>query len=73
MIVTGTAEMYRQTAPTMNLFPINEKLSDVSAQNVVAATRNSKPRDLFPQPAGFAASLPKEEVSKIAADSRWAR
>ncbi|KAF5481667.1 hypothetical protein F2P56_002304 [Juglans regia] len=64
----GTAEMYRQTAPTMSLFPINEKLNDVSTQNV-AASRNPKPRDSFPQPAGFAASLPKEEASKIAADS----
>ncbi|KAG2717901.1 hypothetical protein I3760_03G195500 [Carya illinoinensis] len=66
--IEGNAEMYRQTAPTMNLFPINEKLSDVSTQNV-AASRNPQPRDLFPQPVGFAASLPKEEASKIAADS----
>ncbi|KAG2717900.1 hypothetical protein I3760_03G195500 [Carya illinoinensis] len=60
----GTAEMYRQTAPTMNLFPINEKLSDVSTQNV-AASRNPQPRDLFPQPVGFAASLPKEEAKEV--------
>ena len=62
--------MYRQTAPTMNLFPINEKTSEVSAQNV-PATRNIQSMDLFPQPAGFAAPFPKEEFPKIP-DSRWA-
>jgi|UniRef100_A0A2N9I6F7 jasmonate ZIM domain-containing protein len=64
----GTPEMYRQTAPTMNLFPINEKTSEVSAQNV-PATRNIQSMDLFPQPAGFAAPFPKEEFPKIP-DSR---
>ena len=68
IIVTGTPEMYRQTAPTMNLFPINEKTSEVSAQNV-PATRNIQSMDLFPQPAGFAAPFPKEEFPKIP-DSR---
>ncbi|XP_041008905.1 protein TIFY 10A-like isoform X2 [Juglans microcarpa x Juglans regia] len=65
----GTVETYSQTAPTMNLFPITEKLSDFSSRNVVA-TQNLKPMDLFPQPPGFAASLPKEEVPEIATDSR---
>ncbi|KAF5458706.1 hypothetical protein F2P56_022719 [Juglans regia] len=65
----GKVETYSQTAPTMNLFPITEKLSDFSSRNVVA-TQNLKPMDLFPQPPGFAASLPKEEVPEIATDSR---
>ena len=52
----------------MNLFPINEKTSEVSAQNV-PATRNIQSMDLFPQPAGFAAPFPKEEFPKIP-DSR---
>ncbi|KAG6658162.1 protein TIFY 10A-like isoform X1 [Carya illinoinensis] len=64
----GTVETYRQTAPTMNLFPIAEKLSDFSSRNVVA-TRNLEPMDLFPQPPGFAASLPKQVVPEIATDS----
>lgn len=71
-IVTATPEMYRQAAPTMNLFPINEKLCDVSGRTEVAC-RYLKPVDLFPQPAGFSTSFPKEEIPKIAADSRWAR
>lgn len=71
IIETGTAETYRQTAATMNLFPITEKLSDFSSRNVVA-TQNPKPMDLFPQPPGFVASLPKEE-DEIATDSRWAQ
>lgn len=65
-------EMYRQTAPTMNLFPINEKLGDVSGRTEPAC-RYFNPVDLFPQPAGFSTSFPKEEVPKIASDSRWAR
>jgi len=65
-------ETYRQTAvtaPTMNLFPINEKLCDVSGRTEPAC-RYFKPADLFPQPAGFSTSIPKEEAPKIAADSR---
>ncbi|XP_050260428.1 protein TIFY 10A isoform X1 [Quercus robur] len=64
----GTPEMYRQSASTMNLFPVNEKLSDVSGQSE-AANRNLQSIDLFPQPAGFTTPFPKEEVPKIA-DSR---
>lgn len=71
-IVTVIPEMYRQTSPTMNLFPINEKLCDVSGLTEPAC-RYFKPADLLPQPAGFSTSIPKEEVPKIAADSRWAR
>lgn len=71
-IVTVIPEMYRQTSPTMNLFPINEKLCDVSGRTEPAC-RYFKPADLLPQPAGFSTSIPKEEVPKIAADSRWAR
>lgn len=62
-------EMYRQTAPTMNLFPINEKLGDVSGRTEPAC-RYFNPVDVFPQPAGFSTSFPKEEVPKIASDSR---
>ncbi|XP_062148281.1 protein TIFY 10A isoform X2 [Alnus glutinosa] len=64
----ATPEMYRQTAPTMNLFPINEKLCDASGRTEVAC-RYLKPVDLFPQPAGFSTSFPKEEIPQIAADS----
>ncbi|KAB1209401.1 Protein TIFY 10A [Morella rubra] len=67
----GTTEMYRQTAPTMNLFPIKEKFGEVSALHAAAAG-NLQPMDLFPQPAGFAASLSKEEVPKTTADSNRA-
>ncbi|KAK7848477.1 protein tify 10a [Quercus suber] len=64
----GTPEMYRQSASTMNLFPVNEKLSDVSGQSE-AANRNLQSIDLFSQPAGFTTPFPKEEAPKIA-DSR---
>ncbi|KAF3944069.1 hypothetical protein ACB098_07G007900 [Castanea mollissima] len=64
----GTPEMYRQSASTMNLFPVNEKLSDGSGRSETA-NRNVQSIDLFPQPVGFTTPFPKEEVSKIA-DSR---
>lgn len=67
-IVTGAPEMYRQSASTMNLFPVNEKLSDVSGRSE-AANQIVQSIDLFPQPVGFTTPFPKEEVPKIA-DSR---
>lgn len=58
-----TPEMLRQTATTMNLFPVNEKQGDVSSRNMATTARtNFRSMDLFPQQAGFAPSVPKEEI-----------
>ncbi|XWS70102.1 hypothetical protein CRYUN_Cryun03dG0020400 [Craigia yunnanensis] len=49
--------------PTMNLFPLNEKSGDVCGRNV-AAPRNLRSMDLFPQQAGFSSSVAKDDGLK---------
>uniref|UniRef100_A0A5B7BT91 Protein TIFY n=1 Tax=Davidia involucrata TaxID=16924 RepID=A0A5B7BT91_DAVIN len=62
----GMPETFRQTATTtttMNLFPTTEK-SGVSTRNATPVSRNLNSMNLFPQQAGFASTVSKEEVAK---------
>ena len=59
--VAGTPEMLR---PTMILFPSNEKSGDVCGRNV-AAPRNLRSMDLFPQQAGFSSPVDKDDGLKM--------
>ncbi|KAA8523349.1 hypothetical protein F0562_009772 [Nyssa sinensis] len=71
----GMPETFRQTATattTMNLFPMIEKsgeTSGVSTRNTAPMSRNLKSMNLFPQQAGFASAVSKEEVPKKADSS----
>ncbi|KAK6248809.1 hypothetical protein QUC31_020374 [Theobroma cacao] len=56
----GTPETLR---PTMNLFPVNENSGDVSGRNLAAA-RNLRSMDLFPQQAGFSSPASKDDGLK---------
>lgn len=61
---TETHEMFRQTATTLNFFPVIEKSRNI------ATPRDLKSMNLFPQQAGFGSSH-SEEVPHEMADSRY--
>lgn len=63
MLLTEIPEIFRQTASTMNFFPVMEKSRNM------ATPRDVKSMNLFPQQAGFGPSHP-EEVPRGMADSR---
>ncbi|KAJ7956008.1 Tify domain-containing protein/CCT_2 domain-containing protein [Quillaja saponaria] len=65
----GSSEMYRQTATTMNLFPIMEKSDDVSDRNMTPMPRSLSSRNIFPQQAAFGAFPTKEDIPKMANSS----
>ncbi|KAG8657145.1 protein TIFY 10B isoform X2 [Manihot esculenta] len=67
----GTPEV-RQAATTMNLFPVNERIDYVSSRNRATPRTNFISMDLFPQQAGFAPSVPKEDVQKSLDSSKAA-
>ncbi|KAJ7979219.1 Jasmonate-zim domain protein [Quillaja saponaria] len=61
--------MSRQTATTMNLFPVMEKSNDVSDRNMTAMTRSLSSMNLFPQQAACGAFPSKEDTPKMANSS----
>lgn len=61
---TETHELFRQTATTMNFFPVIEKSRNI------ATPGDLKSMNLFPQQAGFGSSHSKEVPHKMA-DSRY--